>query len=671
MLAPLAALLALSLPLLVLLHMRRARSRAMPITTLRFWEEAQRHRRQRIALRRPPRSLLLLLQLLIAALIVLALVRPALPVPGLPGSAPPRQLIIVLDRSVAMRATDVAPSRFRAAQERARALIRAASADEAVAILTLGHEAQTFRAADAAGRAGLLASLEGLGPGGGRADLNGALPTLRALLLPERENRIVLLSGGIFADEPDRAALAALPATLRWEAIGGAADNLAITTLVTRRSAQDATRAELFARVANYATIAVTARSEIEADGATVDTRQLSIAANSTVDVVWQLPANTRGARLRVTPSGGRADPLPADNEAFVVTRDVTQRRLLLVSDNPGDLGRALAAQSGATVTTMATRDYNDASPYDLTVFDRFAPSRLPRGGVLLVNPGPSGGFLAAVGTEQAPQIARVDRESAILAGVDLSGLTFGATPIYRLPSWATEVVGSQQGPLILAGNFDGREIAALTFDPAASSLTKRLAFPILIGNLVERLQTHRVPIAVTLGAGVSLEPVAGTTALTLREPGGATRELALRASSGGVPTAYVTADHLGFYALIERDASGAILLQESFAVNGGDPVSSNLRAVAAALPAGAGGVAPALAATAPGQGSTTTVAAPRRLGEVWPILLGLALAFLVIEWIVGLALLARPRVQNERVRDERVRARPGLGGPNAGTNTR
>lgn len=662
LLTPFAALFALSLPLLVLLHMRRARMRALPVTTLRFWEEAHRQQRQRIAFHRPPRSLLLLLQLLAAALIVLALVRPALPLPGLPGSMPPRQLIVLLDRSVAMRATDVAPSRFAAAQARARTLIGAAAADEAVAVLTLGGEPQTLRAADAAGRTELLAALSALGPGGGAADLNGALPTLRALLLPERENRIVLLSGGIFAAEPDRAALAALPATLHWEAIGGAVDNLAITTLVTRRSAQDATHNELFARIANYAPGTVVARSEIDADGTTVDTRQLSIAANSTVELIWQLPAGTRGARLRVEPVDGRGDALPADNEAFVVTRDVSQRRVLLVSDMPGDLGRALTAQPGVVLTTMPSRDYRGAQPYDLTVFDRFVPAALPRGGILLVNPPPTNGLLTQLGIEQAPQLARVDRESAILAGVDLSGLTFGATPIYRLPTWANEVVGAQHGPLILAGNSDGHELAALTFDPAASSLTKRLAFPILIGNLVARLQTHRVPTAVTLGTGVSLEPVAGTTALQLRDPSGATYDLALQESAGGAATAYVVAAHPGLYALIERDSDGATLLQESFAVNGGDPIASNLRAVVAPLPGGAGGLAPPLAATA-GQGASTPVSPPRRLGELWPVLLAFALVVLLMEWFVGLGGLTQLRHDSER-----VRARPGLRGPSAGS---
>ena len=241
-LAPLAALFALSLPAIIILHMRHSRSQPLPVTTLRFWAEATRHQRQRIALRRPPRSLLLLLQLLAAALIALALLRPALPVPGLPGNAPPRQLIVILDRSAAMRATDVAPSRFEVAKARARDLIATAATEEAVTLVTLGSDERTLRSRDAGDRAALLAALDALGPGGGRADLNAALPLLRSVLLPERENRIVLLSGGNFTTAPEAEPLANLPATLQWERIGTNSNNLAITTMVVRRSAQSPDR---------------------------------------------------------------------------------------------------------------------------------------------------------------------------------------------------------------------------------------------------------------------------------------------------------------------------------------------------------------------------------------------------------------------------------------------
>ncbi|MDP9375626.1 MAG: VWA domain-containing protein, partial [Chloroflexota bacterium] len=329
-LAPLAALFALSLPLIVLLHLRRSRPRPLPVTTLRFWEQAARHQRQRLAPRRPPRSLLLLAQLLIAALLTLALVRPATPLPRLPGGATPRQLIVVLDRSAAMRATDVAPTRFAAAKDRARGLIAGAGADEGVTLVTLGAEPLTLRSRDAGDRAELLAALDALGPGGGRADLNGALPLLRAALSPDRENRIVLLSGGPFAAVPDRDALAALPAAFAWEWIGGVADNLAITRLVARPSPRAPDRVDLFARVANYSAAPVNGASRLEADGVEVDVRPLAIAASGMTELVWQLPRGVRGARLRIDGGGLRAatDAAPHDNEAWVVLREAGEVRV-------------------------------------------------------------------------------------------------------------------------------------------------------------------------------------------------------------------------------------------------------------------------------------------------------------------------------------------------------
>ncbi|HEX5505715.1 MAG TPA: VWA domain-containing protein, partial [Thermomicrobiales bacterium] len=639
-LAPLAALFALSLPAIIVLHLRRSRPRPLPVTTLRFWEEAQRWQRQRVSLRRPPRALLLALQLVAAALLTLALVRPALPLPWLPGNAAPGQLLLVLDRSAAMRATDVAPTRFDAA--RARALAAGAPAEQAVTVLTLGAAPQTLRSRNGADRAALLDALDRLAPGGGRADLNGALPLLRASLAPGQPNRIVVLSDGVFAAPPDRAALAALPAALTWERIGGPADNVAITTFTARRAPQAPDRLELFARVGNFSAAPVTAQARLEADGATLDERRLALPRGGAVDLVWQVPAATRGAWLHVA----APDALPADNDAQVVLRDVAQVNVLLVAAQPGDLGRALAAQPGVALKTVTPADYAAApltSPADLTVFDGVVPATLPDGGVLLVAPPADNPLLPATERQETPRVARVDTASPLLAGVDLGGVTFAAQRDYQLPAWATEVAGADDGPLIVRGQYRGHDVVAFTFDLAHSDLPKKLAFPLLIGNVVGQLQTHDVPMTADLGAGVSLRPVAGTARAQLRGPDGAVRDLALADTPAGVPAAYVTPDHPGLYALIERDASGTVLLQESFAVNAGDQVASNLRDVAADLPPGRGGAAPGLPETA-------GASVPRRLGELWPALLALALVILAIEWAIGLLGPASPRREAARV---------------------
>ena len=656
-LAPLAGLFALALPLIVILHLRRSRPRPLPVTTVRFWEEAVRHQRQRLAPRVPPRTLLLLLQLLIAGLLVFALVRPAIPLPGLPGNAAARQTIVVLDRSTAMRATDVAPTRFARARDRARAIIAGAATDEATALLTLGAEPVIVRSPDAGDRAAALAAVDALEPGGGRADLNAALPAIREMLLPGRENRVVILSGGPFADAPDRAALAALPATVEWERIGGAAPNLAVTRFVARPSAQAPDRQELFARIANYSGSPVSARSVIEADGATVDDRPVTLAPGETLELVRQLPRGARAARLAVDIPAG--DAAPFDNEARVILRESGQARILLVSEaapGGGDLGRALAAQPGATVTVVKPDAYVDRQRYDLTVFERFVPPALPRGAVFLVNPPADNPILPwsrPVGSGESPRIVRIDREDPVLAGVDLSGVTFGPGGGLITPGWATEILGADAGALILAGNFEGREIVAFGFDLTASNLPRKLAFPLLIGNIVERLQTHRVPTAAPLGGAVLFEPVAGTAAVQLRGPGGELRALELRQSAGSVPAAYAVLTQPGLYTLIERDAGGRTIVEEALAVNGGDPIASNLRDLPADLPRATGGAAPG----GDGADRVGAGATPRRLGELWPLLLAAVLLLLGLEWIVSLAGPARARPMLER-----IRSRPGLG---------
>lgn len=641
-LAPLAALFALSLPLIVILHLRRSRPRPLPVTTLPFWQEAAQHRRQRLSWRRPPRALLLLAQLLIAGLLSLALARPALPLPGLPGNQPARQLIVVLDRSTAMRATDVAPTRFDAAKARARELIGGAAHDEQVTLLTLDAEPQVYRSRDAGDRAALFGALDRLVAGGGRADLNAALPALRATLLPERENRIVLISAGVFAAAPDRVALAALPGALTWEQIGAAVSNVAITRLTARPRPRQPDQYDLFATVANFAAAPVSTRGRVVADGAVVDERALAVPAGGAVDLVWQLPRGAREAQLRIDGN----DALAIDNEARVVLRGAQQVRVLLVTHEAGDLGRALAAQPGVVLTTVPPGAYGERARYDLTVFDGFVPPSLPVGGVFLVNPPLDNAVIPAMNQWETPKVARFDRESSLLAGVDLSGLTFTSQRVFTAPPWGEVVAASEAGPLIVASN----NLVVFTFDLARSNLPRKLAFPLLIGNVVEQVQTHRVPTSAQLGAGVALEPVASTTRAQLRDPAGQLRDLSLRAGPGEAPLAYVVLDDPGLYTLIQRDRDGNVLLQEPFAVNSGDRVASNLLAVLPDLPAGQGGIAP------PQGEQAATRVAPRRLGELWPALLALALVFLLGEWVLGLLGPGAPRAASAR-----VAPRPGL----------
>ena len=118
-LAPLAfALLSLAAPLL-LLYFLKVRRRERTVSSVLLWESTPRDRQASTAFQRFQRDPLLILQLLALLALALALARPTASVLG-HGA---RKVVVVLDTSASMKATDVAPSRFAVAKKAARALV--------------------------------------------------------------------------------------------------------------------------------------------------------------------------------------------------------------------------------------------------------------------------------------------------------------------------------------------------------------------------------------------------------------------------------------------------------------------------------------------------------------------------------------------------------------------
>ncbi|HYO29876.1 MAG TPA: VWA domain-containing protein, partial [Thermomicrobiales bacterium] len=185
--AGLAALLAL--PVIVLLHMRHTSPRPKPVPALRFWLAARPEQTQRTRLRRPPVSLLLVLQLLAAAALGVALARPALAGAlgafGLDLQTEPRHLIVLLDGSTSMAADGQAAGRTRYDEARADALARLGGLAEGdvASVLLLGTRTATLSTTDAAGCGQLRERLSATPPPGGRADLDAALALTRDRLL--------------------------------------------------------------------------------------------------------------------------------------------------------------------------------------------------------------------------------------------------------------------------------------------------------------------------------------------------------------------------------------------------------------------------------------------------------------------------------------------------------
>jgi hypothetical protein len=166
--------------------------------------------------------------------------------------------------------------------------------------------------------------------------------------------------------------------------------------------------------------------------------------------------------------------------------------------------------------------------------------------------------------------------------------------------------------------------MVVIAFDLQASPLPQRVAFPILMANIVRSLAAAALPASAALGDPITFQPRAGVQTVRVASPSGTQTDIPVTEGSGGAadPAIFSATGEAGEYTVEELDAKGQPTATGTFVVNAGHPVESNLT-VNADLP-------DVLATAAPSGGNSPT---RQRLGDLWPALAALALAVLAFEW--------------------------------------
>ncbi|HID89476.1 MAG TPA: VWA domain-containing protein, partial [Anaerolineae bacterium] len=132
----------LALPIL-LLYMLKLRRREVWVSSTLLWRRLLRDREANTPWQRLRRNLLLLLQLLALALLVLALARPFLPIrTPVTGS-----VVVLLDGSASMQATDAAPTRFEAARQAALEIVAGLGPNDVATVVLVGPQPRLLSAA--------------------------------------------------------------------------------------------------------------------------------------------------------------------------------------------------------------------------------------------------------------------------------------------------------------------------------------------------------------------------------------------------------------------------------------------------------------------------------------------------------------------------------------------
>jgi Ca-activated chloride channel family protein len=341
LLAPAAAALAITLPAIVALYFLRIRRPTRVVPALHLWPQQIRDRQASVPWQRLRLSWLLLLQLLVAAFLVAAAVQPAL---SANLTLAPHSIVLI-DVSASMQARDVQPSRLDDANRQVGAIVDQLGPSDQMTLITVAPTPRVV-ASVTGDRGALHRALGGITATNGTADLSAALTLAIGTVRSGEDARAYLFSDGIV--EPLRAVFAGgLPFPVEYHRIGLSGENVGLTSLVVRASAQ--TRAA-YLHLQNFGQQSRSFNLEWRADTGLVDVRPLTLGGGQAQDITLAIPAGATTVTARIDGS----DVFALDDSVTAVARTPRAFRVLLVTPGNVFLERALRLRTDFQLDVVA-----------------------------------------------------------------------------------------------------------------------------------------------------------------------------------------------------------------------------------------------------------------------------------------------------------------------------
>ncbi len=287
------------------------------------------------------------MQLAFLCLLVLALAEPFFSSEA-SGS---RRLVLVIDNSASMNATDGSPTRLDEAKEQGRRIIDGLGAGDEMAIVAAGTQPQVVCGLTGHLRT-LRTALDAVPATDGPTRVADAVALARRLLAGHEGSKVVVLTDGCF----DGALKLAQAPDVQVAPVGHRTGNVGITRFQVRRSLLDPIGYEILVEVVNCSDEPVECRLEMELNGDVVDVVPLKLAADGRWAQVFEKTSADGG---RLIARINRPDALMADNEACALLPKREYQPVTLVTD--GDMFLEKVFEANPLVRLSVTKDLSKA----------------------------------------------------------------------------------------------------------------------------------------------------------------------------------------------------------------------------------------------------------------------------------------------------------------------
>lgn len=655
---------AIAVPALLILYFLKLRRREELVPTTLLWKRAVQDLQVNAPFQRLRKNLLLFLQLLVLALAILALARPIVQ----SAVTDEDRLVLLIDRSASMNTMEPdGRTRLAHAKEQARRLVQTlnrgkrgwrslfswtGSQPKTQAMVMAFADRASIVSPFTTNTGELVDLIDRIEPTDGRTYLEEPLKLAEAYMAPptmltagmestpvsaETPSRVVIISDGRIADL-DQAVLRGGKAA--WIPIGSATDNVGITALRAQRNYERPELLSVFLTAHNQGPVPVETDVRLYVDGVLITGRPVKLgprppnqpvgeetgpsAETNSAALSFDLPLDRGGvleARLR------RDDMLMVDNVAYAVVPPPRKLRVLVVTEKNRLLDFVLSGLPLAEYPFITPQQW-EANPgnqytldgqatYDVVVFDKVQPKRLPAGSYLFFKAVPALEGVSPGAKLENHALIWWDETHPVLRYVGLDYVYVYESLPLKLPPEAEVLVEGPQGPVVARYARDGRNTLMCGFAVEESNLWSKQAFAVFMYNAIRYL-----------GGGAEAEEGAyhpGQTLAIPIPPGKPQAELVrpdkarvtLKPDAAGI-SYYGGTEQVGTYR-VEQGTPG----RDRFAVNLEDRFESDITPVSGSL--NAAGIGPVT------QMETIRTATP----EVWRWFVGAALLLVFIEWWV------------------------------------
>jgi len=467
------------------LYILKLRRRAVAVPFSKLWERILRDKEATSLFSKLKRLLSLLLQIALLALLAVSLGDPRAAATLVKG----RSLVVLVDASASMKATDVAPNRLGVAKDEVKKLIRGLGGSDRMLIAQM--DASITPTGPMSGdTSDLERDLDAIRATDARADFPRALRFATDALRGVENGEIVVVSDGSLGPAQDSTGPVRLgDVKLSYIPVGKGSRNVAITAFSVRRYPLDKSRYEVMLEVTNTGPEPEEIEMKLFGDGQLVDITKLRLKPGERLPRFYpNLSGASRTLEARIAPLGQSKDELPADDRAYALLPERRRAKILVVTGGNTYLEAALLLDEYLDVTLMSPKDYltkGDGAKAEVIVFDGVTPVTPPRANAIYLDPRGPGSPVKVDAEIKSPGFDKIERKHPIVRWTALDDVNI-ARGHKLVPEANDKVIGaSDQGPILVTGARGGFRFVALGFDVRESDLPLRVAWPLLLLNSI------------------------------------------------------------------------------------------------------------------------------------------------------------------------------------------